>query len=94
MKTLLILANDTGAGKTRVTGALAGIRIFEFDADGRLLARIDALEGRVDAGGNWTLIDAHVAHWPLPRSELPGRSRFDFPSTAWAAKTLCNFRKS
>ncbi len=56
------------AGAT-ATGALAGIRIFEFDGDGRLLTRIDALEGRVDNEGNWTLIDAHLAHWPLPRSE-------------------------
>ncbi|CAD5373746.1 LPS export ABC transporter permease LptG [Rubrivivax sp. A210] len=55
------------AGAT-ATGALAGIRVFEFDGDGRLLTRIDAVEGRVDKDGTWTLIDALVARWPLPRA--------------------------
>jgi lipopolysaccharide export system permease protein len=53
----------TGAG-----GALEGIRIFEFDADGRLVARLSAREGRVDSGGTWTLSDAEVTRWPSSAS--------------------------
>jgi lipopolysaccharide export system permease protein len=49
------------------SGALAGVRIFEFDGDGRLLSRTEAREGRVEAGGDWLLTDATVARWPLPR---------------------------
>jgi lipopolysaccharide export system permease protein len=49
----------TGAG-----GVLEGIRIFEFDADGRLLTRITAGRGAVDARGNWRLSDAQILHWP------------------------------
>ena len=54
----------TGAG-----GALLGIRIFEFDAHGRMVARTEAREGQVDSDGNWRLSDAVVTHWPRPRSE-------------------------
>ncbi len=50
-------------------GVLTGIRIFEFDTDGRLLTRIQAREGRVDSDGSWALADAELARWPLPRSE-------------------------
>jgi lipopolysaccharide export system permease protein len=46
-------------------GSLSGIRIFEFDADGRLLSRTQAQEGRVGADGAWTLLQAEVATWPV-----------------------------
>jgi lipopolysaccharide export system permease protein len=55
---------------TSAGGLLAGIRIFEFDADGRLVARIEAREGRVAADGTWTLTDAEVTSWP--RAMAPG----------------------
>jgi lipopolysaccharide export system permease protein len=45
-------------------GALAGIRIFEFDHDGRLVSRTEAREGKVGHDGSWTLQDAEVALWP------------------------------
>jgi len=54
----------TGAG-----GALVGVRIFEFDADGRLVSRTEAREGQVDGNGNWQLSDAVVTHWPHARTE-------------------------
>jgi lipopolysaccharide export system permease protein len=57
--------NVTGAS---AKGALAGIRIFEFDADGRLVTRIQAREGRVSDDGLWTLSDVGVAHWPQARA--------------------------
>jgi len=52
---------------TRANGALEGIRIFEFDADGRLVQRIAAPQGRVDADGVWTLDEAAVTRWPVAR---------------------------
>jgi lipopolysaccharide export system permease protein len=43
---------------------LVGIRIFEFDAEGRHLSRIVARQGRVGADSTWTLTDAEVTTWP------------------------------
>jgi lipopolysaccharide export system permease protein len=71
-------------------GVLVGIRIFEFDADGRLVARIGAREGRVADNGTWTLADAEVVHWPRARSddisavEIRRSARLDWPSTLTA----------
>jgi lipopolysaccharide export system permease protein len=50
-------------------GVLVGIRIFEFDSDGRLVSRTQAEEGRVADDGTWTLSDAEVTRWPRARSE-------------------------
>ena len=77
-------------GGTSAGGLLAGIRIFEFDADGRLMARIEAKEGRVDADGTWTLIDADISRWPQARSaqddkvELSRESSLEWQSTLTA----------
>ncbi|MDP1900437.1 MAG: LPS export ABC transporter permease LptG [Rubrivivax sp.] len=49
-------------------GGLLGVRIFEFDADGRLVSRTQAREGSVAGDGSWTLIDAELAEWPSARS--------------------------
>ncbi len=45
-------------------GNLEGIRIFEFDADGRHLSRIAARYGVVGTDRTWTLSDADVTTWP------------------------------
>ncbi len=71
----------TGAG-----GVLQGIRIFEFDADGRLLTRIGAREGRVDEAGTWHLLDADITRWPKPAAgdepvHEARQSVYDWPST-------------
>ena len=71
-------------------GALAGIRIFEFDADGRLVARTEAREGRVGDEGAWQLSDAQVAHWPVARSadaavRTETHATLAWPSTLTAA---------
>ncbi|MDQ6628887.1 MAG: LPS export ABC transporter permease LptG [Pseudomonadota bacterium] len=42
---------------------LRGIRIFEFDADGRLLTRTSAASATVARDGAWTLRDVAVTHW-------------------------------
>jgi lipopolysaccharide export system permease protein len=50
-------------------GTLTGIRIYEFDADGRLLRRIAATTGRVEKSGVWALRDATITHWPPERPD-------------------------
>jgi lipopolysaccharide export system permease protein len=79
--------NVAGAG---AGGVLTGIRIFEFDADGRMVAGTEAREGRVAADGTWTLSDALVARWPNARSadahvSLERRPTLAWPSTLTAA---------
>jgi lipopolysaccharide export system permease protein len=44
--------------------ALQGIRIFEHDAQGRLVRRIEAASGVVDDRGVWQLQDAVSTRWP------------------------------
>ncbi len=61
-----------GAG---AAGMLVGIRIFEFDGDGRLVSRIEAREGKVMDDGSWTLHDAQVAVWPHGESADPDRAQ-------------------
>jgi lipopolysaccharide export system permease protein len=45
-------------------GNLDGIRIFEFDGNGRHVSRIIARQGRVGAGSVWTLNEVEVTRWP------------------------------
>ncbi len=77
--------NGTSAG-----GKLLGVRIFEFDADGRMVARIEAREGQVDANGLWTLLEAGVARWPqaraggTPRVELLHVPKYEWRSSLTA----------
>jgi lipopolysaccharide export system permease protein len=66
-------------------GVLTGIRIFEFDSDGRLVSRTQAREGRVADDGTWTLSDAEVALWPLARSEGASVTIEQRPSLNWAS---------
>jgi lipopolysaccharide export system permease protein len=62
---------------------LAGIRIFEFDAEGRLVSRTEAREGRVGEDGTWQLADATVARWPTVRSEADAVQIERHASLAW-----------
>jgi lipopolysaccharide export system permease protein len=80
------------AGAT-AAGAMQGIRIFEFDADGRLMSRTEAREGRVvnegvaKGGGLWQLSDVAVTSWPAARSPqqtpvvVQRHSSLNWPST-------------
>lgn len=77
--------HGSGAG-----GTLIGVRIFEFDADGRLLSHTGAREARVNEGDGWTLADATVLRWPgiddaAPRVELTHHATLTWPSTLSAA---------
>lgn len=51
---------------TTADGALQGIRIYEFDAEGRMLSRLTARSGRIDEAGTWTLVDTDLVRWPAP----------------------------
>jgi lipopolysaccharide export system permease protein len=53
---------------TSAGGGLLGVRIFEFDDDGRLVTRVEAAEGRVGDDGTWVLENAEVATWPRARA--------------------------
>ena len=71
-------------------GMLSGIRIFEFDADGRLVSRTEARAGRVGDDGTWQLSEATVAHWPRLRSDaaavqIEHHTALAWPSTLSAA---------
>jgi lipopolysaccharide export system permease protein len=44
-------------------GELQGIRVFEFDGNGRLLRRIGAASGRVGADEVWALTDVTITDW-------------------------------
>ncbi len=71
-------------------GGLVGIRIFEFDADGRLVSRTEAREGRVADDGTWTLSEAETARWPRARANGEGvsverQATLIWPSTLTAA---------
>jgi len=64
-------------------GELVGIRIFEFDADGRLLSRTQAAEGHVDREGSWTLRNAQVTQWPPEGEASPKLSIVELPTLVW-----------
>lgn len=49
-------------------GGLQSVRIFEFDADNRLVRRIQAARAQVDRQGLWMLTDVEVTDWPVQAS--------------------------
>jgi len=86
----------TGAGErsfsinvagTAADGALQGVRIFEFDADGRLVTQIESRTGTVDAQRVWHLQDARITQWPQARAagtptvQEQRLAAYDWPST-------------
>jgi lipopolysaccharide export system permease protein len=62
--------------RTTPDGVLEDVRMFEVDADSRLVARISARSARV-GDGFWLLDDAQVTEWPAQGSEgeAPVRER-------------------
>jgi lipopolysaccharide export system permease protein len=49
--------------RTTPEGVLEGVRIFEFDADSREVARVTARTARI-GDRSWTLEDAQIIEWP------------------------------
>ncbi len=68
------------------SGELLGIRIFEFDADGRLRTRIAARSGRVLKTGQWALQEVERTDWPTPEAALRGSGLQiqNLPELTWA----------
>ena len=61
--------------RTTPEGVLEGVRIFEFNADSRLVTRVAAKSARID-DGRWTLEDALITEWPSQTdSATPVRER-------------------
>jgi len=58
--------------RTNSDGVLEGVRIFEFDADSRLVTRVAARQARI-GNGEWLLDDALVTQWPVGSDALPVR---------------------
>jgi lipopolysaccharide export system permease protein len=77
---------SVNVGATRSDATLQDVRIFEFDADGRLLRRIAAGQAKVDRG-SWRLEDVLVTRWnagegPVPAAALDEKLPvLEWPST-------------
>jgi lipopolysaccharide export system permease protein len=53
-------------GSAEGASSLRDVRIFEFDAAGRLVARTAAARASIAADGTWTLEDVTRTRWPDP----------------------------
>jgi lipopolysaccharide export system permease protein len=73
-----INVSSSGPGKV-----LNGIRIFEFDADNRLLRRIAAGSAQVEADQTWLLNDVSVTHWPASEGSRATVPEEHLPQLAW-----------
>jgi len=64
---------------------LQDIRIFEFDADNRLLRRIAAGSGKVQPNATWALKDVQITHWinTEGKAQAPEEkfAAYDWPSS-------------
>ncbi|MES2960356.1 MAG: LPS export ABC transporter permease LptG [Pseudomonadota bacterium] len=59
--------------RTTPEGVLEDVRIFEFDADSRLVTRVAARHARIGRG-EWVLEDALVTHWPVQGAAADARA--------------------
>ncbi len=68
-------------------GDLLGIRIFEFDDDGRMRTRIEASAGHVQNDGRWQLREVQRTDWPTPQQAAQGQSLRHqvLPRLTWAS---------
>ena len=77
-------------GSAPRASVLKDVRIFEFDAEGRLLRRLFAASAQIDDTAVWHLSDVHVTHWQGAGDAAQGRiaqehvTRLDWPSTLTA----------
>ena len=52
-------------------GSMRGVRVFEFNAQGALVAQIHAARGRFEGSDAWLLEDAHIRRFPARDSAAP-----------------------
>ena len=76
---------SVNVGSAAGNAVLQDIRIFEFDADGRLLRRVAAGSGKVEANATWALKDVQITRWintegqaQAPEEKL---ASYDWPSS-------------
>jgi lipopolysaccharide export system permease protein len=68
-------------------GTLRDVRIFEFDADGRLLRRISSQQARLQGNAPWLLTTVKVTRWNASTADASSRvedtslAQMDWPST-------------
>ena len=65
-------------------GQLHDLRIFEFDADNRLLRRIEAVVADVEREGRWQLRQVSLTDWPAAAAGGGVRTS-TVPAMAWAS---------
>jgi len=77
--------------KASAAGALEGVRIFEFDADGRLLASIDAARARVGRDAVWHLEGVDVTRWDAQKGDAtPAVTETRLDRLAWPSTLTSN----
>ena len=66
-------------------GTLKGIRIFEFDAEGRLRTRLQASSATVEPEGRWVLTGVQHTEWPTPDQAKQGHALVysETPQLVW-----------
>jgi lipopolysaccharide export system permease protein len=55
---------SVNVGGLAADGTLEDVRVFDFDATGRLVRRLQAPRGRVGPDGHWSLDDTIELRWP------------------------------
>jgi lipopolysaccharide export system permease protein len=78
---------SVNVGRARGLGEMEQVRIFEFDAQGALLSRVEAARASVDAAGLWRLEEVLQTQWlpgqtgsSQPRVQEQRLARLDWPS--------------
>ena len=83
-------------GATGAAGVLEGIRIFEFDASGRMVRRIAAKSGQLaarggDGAGDWQLTQVELTRWPAGApGATPRVEQQTLPSWTWHSNLSAN----
>lgn len=72
-------------GASARAGELRDVRIFEFDAEGRLRTRIEAARARVAGSGRWQLQEVQRTDWPTPDGARAGATlrHTALPALTW-----------
>ena len=70
-------------GSTAAGGVLRDVRIFEFDADGRLLRRVGAGSAQVEPKQEWLLKDVTVTRWVTDATGATQVTVENLPKLGW-----------
>ena len=82
---------SVNVGSATVDSTLHDIRVFEFDADGRLLRRIGAASAVVTDMGVWEMKDVSVIEWLGNGSPVPPQTREEkWAELAWPSTLAAN----